>query len=134
MPPLRLHCVGRILVSNPGLLRHRHWLSDSLTTWLHLIHIRLNLIHNSATSHPQFDYISSTLDYISSTLDYILSTTRLQFGYISSATSHPHSATYHPYSATSHPQFDHISSTLGYILYTTRLHLIHSHITSCTGR
>ncbi len=31
--------------SNPGQLRLRHWLSDALTTWLDLIHIRLDLIH-----------------------------------------------------------------------------------------
>jgi hypothetical protein len=29
-----------MLVSNPGRLRLRHWLSDGLTTWLDLIHRR----------------------------------------------------------------------------------------------
>ncbi len=34
-----------MLGSNPGLLRLRHWQSDALTTWLDLIHTRLDLIH-----------------------------------------------------------------------------------------
>jgi hypothetical protein len=45
-----------MLGSNPGQLRLRQWLSDALTT-------RLDLIHNSARSHPhtQLDLIH-TLD------------------------------------------------------------------------
>ncbi len=35
----------RMLGSNQGQLRLRHWLSDALTTRLNLIHTRLNLIH-----------------------------------------------------------------------------------------
>jgi hypothetical protein len=35
----------RMLRSNPGQLRLRHWLSDDLTTRLHLKHTRLDLIH-----------------------------------------------------------------------------------------
>ncbi len=39
-----------------GLLRpFLHWLSDALTNWLDLTHTRLDLIHNSARSHPQND-------------------------------------------------------------------------------
>jgi hypothetical protein len=36
----------RMMGSNPGQLRLRHWLSDALTT-------RIGLIHKSARSHPQ---------------------------------------------------------------------------------
>ncbi len=42
----------RMLGSNPGLLWLRHWQSDALTTRLDLIHRRLDLIHDSARSHP----------------------------------------------------------------------------------
>ncbi len=35
----------RMLGSNPGLLRLRHWQSDALITRLDLIYIRLDLIH-----------------------------------------------------------------------------------------
>ncbi len=49
----------RILGSNPGLLRLRHWQSDALTT-------RLNFIRHSTRSHPQLGQISFTtrLDFI----------------------------------------------------------------------
>jgi len=42
----------RMLGSNPGLLRLRHWQSDTLTTRQDLIHSRLDLIHHSARCHP----------------------------------------------------------------------------------
>jgi hypothetical protein len=35
------------------LLQLWHWQSDALTTGLDLIHSRLDLIHNSARSHPR---------------------------------------------------------------------------------
>ncbi|MFN9898710.1 MAG: hypothetical protein ACK55Z_07945, partial [bacterium] len=66
-----------MLGSNPGELRIRHWLSDALTTRLHLIHALLHLIR-TATSHP-IGYIASMHGYISSN--------RLHL--IQSATSHP---------------------------------------------
>jgi hypothetical protein len=53
LPPLGWHRGRRMLGSNPGQLRPRHWLSDALATRLHLIHIRLHLIHRSATSRPR---------------------------------------------------------------------------------
>ncbi len=56
----------RMLGWNPGLLRLWHWLSDNLAN-------RLDLIHDSARSHPH------------------------------SARSHPRSARYHSHSARSHP-------------------------------
>jgi hypothetical protein len=123
-----------MLGSNPGLFRLRHWLSDALTTQLHLIHIRPHLIHNSATPHPQLGNILSTtrlhlihksatsypqLGYISTSypkLGYILSTIRLHL--IRTRLHLIHS------SAISHPQLSYISFTLGSILSITRLHLI----------
>ncbi len=40
LPPLRFHCVGRMLGSNPGLLRLRHWQSEAVTTigWISSTH------------------------------------------------------------------------------------------------
>jgi hypothetical protein len=55
----------RMLESNPGQLRLRHWQSDALTTRLDLIHIRLDLIH------PRLDLIHSWLDLIHTRLDLI---------------------------------------------------------------
>ncbi len=49
----------RMLGSNPGQLRLWHWLSDALASRLHLIHIRLNLIHNPKIETSE--YILSTI-------------------------------------------------------------------------
>ncbi len=92
----------RMLGTNPGLLRFRHWQSDALTTRqnlihnrLELIHTRLDLVHNSARSHPH------------------------------SVRSHPHSDRSHTHSARSHPpsRQDLIHTRLD--LIHTRLDLIH---------
>jgi hypothetical protein len=79
----------KMLGSNPGKLRLRHWLSDALAT-------RLHLIHNSATSHPH----SAT-------------------SHTNAATSHPHSATSHTHAATSHPHSatSHLHSVSSHPLY-----------------
>jgi hypothetical protein len=68
------HCVGGRWdrTQGPGQLRLRHWLSDVLTTRQILSTTRLDLIHNSARSHPH------------------------------SARSHPLSARSHPHSDRSH--------------------------------
>ncbi len=70
----------RILGSNPGLLRLRHWQSEALNIRLDLIHVqlylihvrldlihtRLDLIHNSARSH-----LNSAISHSQSRLDLI---------------------------------------------------------------
>ncbi len=56
--------------SNPGQLRLRHWLSDALTTRLHLIHTRIDLIHTRLDLiHTRVDLIHTRLDLIHARLD-----------------------------------------------------------------
>jgi hypothetical protein len=51
--------------SNPGQLPDPHWLSDSLTTRLDLIHVRLGLIYAGLDLiHNQLDLIHEQLDLI----------------------------------------------------------------------
>ncbi len=73
----------RMLGSNPGQMRLRHWLSDALTTRLDLIHTRLDLIHSRLDLiHSRLDLIHSRRDLIRTRLNLIhsrldLSDTRL---------------------------------------------------------
>ncbi len=76
----------RMLGSDPGLLRLRHWQSDALTTRLDLIHTRLDLIHTRldlinnrldlvhtrlGLIHTRLDLIHTRLDLIHTRLDLI---------------------------------------------------------------
>jgi hypothetical protein len=55
----------RMLGSNPGQFRVRHWLSDALTTRLDHIHTRLDLIHARLDLiHPRLALIHTRLDLI----------------------------------------------------------------------
>jgi len=56
LPPLRFHCVGGCW----GRTQDTCDFGYILSTRLHLIHNRLYLIHDSASSHPRLGYISST--------------------------------------------------------------------------
>ncbi len=72
----------RMLGSNPGYWRLRHWLSDALYS-------------HSATSHPHSVISHPQLGYISSAIRQHLIHSRLHLIH-NSATSHPQSATSHP--------------------------------------
>jgi hypothetical protein len=66
----------RMVGSNPGQWRLRHWLTDALTTLLNLIHIWLDLIHTRVDLiHTRLDLIHTRLDLIHTRLD--LTHTRL---------------------------------------------------------
>jgi hypothetical protein len=60
----------RMLGSNPGLLRLRHWQPAALTTQLELIHNRLDLIHN------RLNLIQNRLDLIHTRLNLIHNSAR----------------------------------------------------------
>jgi hypothetical protein len=62
----------RMMESNQGLLRLRHWQSDALTNRLDLIHSRLDLSHTMLDLiHARLVLIDSRLDLIHSRLDLI---------------------------------------------------------------
>jgi hypothetical protein len=71
----------RMLGSNSGLLRLRHWQSDALTTRLDLIHNWLDLIHNWLDLiHTRLDLIHIRLDLIHTRLDLIHSNKSVLIG------------------------------------------------------
>ncbi len=97
----------RMLGSNTGQLRLRHWLTDALTTRLDLINTRLDLIHTRLDLiHTRQDLIHTRLDLIHSRLDhYIYIYIRLKCGVIrnvhSITTDGNHASDRAPYSESS---------------------------------
>ncbi len=113
----------RMLGSNPGLLRHRHWQPDALTTRRDLIHTRLDLIHHWARSHPLSarSHPLSVRSQPHSARSHPHSARSRPHSARSrshSARSHPHSARSHPLSARSHPHSARSHPPLGQILST----------------
>ncbi len=98
----------RMLGSNPGLMRPRHWQSDALT-------IRPDLIHKSAGSHPHSarSHSHSARSHLHSARSHPCSARSHPL----SGRSHPHLARYHPHCARSHP----LSARSHPLFYTLQL-------------
>ncbi len=129
----------RMLGSNPGLLRFRHWQPDALTTRLDLLHTLLDLIHTRLDLiHTRVDLIHTRLDLIHTRLDLIH--TRVDLIHTRLDLIHTRLDLIYTRLDIIHPRLDLILTRLDLIhprldLIHTRLDLIHisSHLSDFYG-